>query len=56
MYSNYCGVYCEPEEALSGKDKKVLLKEREAILEAKLATIRHMIETTDEDKAESGKK
>ena len=56
MYSNYCGVYCEPEEALSKKDKKALLKEREAILEAKLATIRHMIETTDEDGSGSDNK
>ena len=55
MYSNNCGVYCEPEENLSKDDKKVLLKEREAILEAKLATIRHWIETSD-DESESGKK
>ncbi len=53
MYSNGCGGYCEPESfVVSKKDKEAFLKEKEAILEAKLATIRHMIETLDEDKSE----
>ena len=45
MYGN-CGNYCEP-DAWSEKDQKALLKEREAILEAKLATIRHWIENLE---------
>ena len=47
LYSN-CGGYCEPENlVISKEDKKALLKEKEAILEAQLATIRHWIEKAD---------
>ncbi len=50
MYSNGCGAYCEPEGfMISKEDRKALLKEKESILEAKLATIRHWIETADEE-------
>ena len=53
FYNNNCGGYCEPENfELTKSDRKVLLKEREAVLEAKLATIRHWIETIDEDDEE----
>lgn len=50
-YSNMCGGYCRPEDyEISKEDRKALLKEKEAILEAKLATIRHWIETADKQK------
>lgn len=50
MFSNGCGAYCEPESAMiSSKDRKALLTEKAAILEAKLATIRHWIEESDEE-------
>lgn len=56
MYSNYCGGgYCEPEGSLSKKDKKALLKEQEAILEAKLATVRHWMESADKEESDSKK-
>lgn len=57
MYcNNACGVNCDPESyMISSKDKKALLKEREAILEAKLATIRHWIETADSEQSEPEK-
>ncbi len=56
MYSNACGAYCEPDSfMISQKDRKALLKEKEAILEAKLATIRHWIETADKEESESEK-
>jgi len=56
-YSNICGGYCAPEDLeLSKEDRKALLKEKEAILEAKLATIRHWIETADKEKSDSDKK
>ena len=38
------------------KDRKALLKEKESILEAKLATIRHWIENLDEEESEDEKK
>lgn len=42
--SNMCGGYCDcGDSELSKEDRKALLKEKEAILEAKLATIRHLI-------------
>lgn len=51
-YSNMCGDNCYSDsEELSNEDRKALLKEKEAILEAKLATIRHWIETADEKKS-----
>lgn len=49
-----CGEYCEP-ITVSKTDQKALLKEREAILEAKLATIRHLMETLDKEESESKK-
>lgn len=53
-YSNMCGGCCEPGElGLSKQDRKALLKEKEAILEAKLATIRHWMEESDKEKSES---
>ena len=53
FYSNSCGAYCEPDNYVVSKaDKKALLKEKEAILEAKLATIRHWIETLDQNGSE----
>lgn len=56
-YGNACGGYCEPESLeWSKEDRKALLKEKEAILEAKLATIRHWIESADKEKSESDKK
>lgn len=46
--SNMCGGNCEcGDSELSSEDRKALLKEKEAILEAKLATVRHMLETSD---------
>lgn len=57
MYSQMCGGYCEPEDFNWSKaDRKALLKEKEAILEAKLATIRHWIETLDKEDSGSDKK
>ena len=54
QYTNMCGDNCywAAGEELSAEDRKALLKEKEAILEAKLATIRHWIETADEKKSE----
>ena len=46
MYGNCGSNYCEP-EAWSENDQKALLQERAAILEAKLATVRHWIENLD---------
>lgn len=46
MYYGNCGGYCEPVE-YTKKDKQALLQEQEAILEAKLATVKHMIENLD---------
>lgn len=54
-YNNGCGDYCEP-RVISNKDRKALLQEQEAILEAKLATVRHWIESADEEESESEKK
>ncbi len=52
---SYCGGYCEPwGMGSSKKDQIAYLDEQEKILEAKLATIRHMKESVksskDEDK------
>ena len=55
MYYGNCGGYCEPVE-YTKKDKEAILKEQEAILEAKLATVRHMIENLDSEENESDKK
>lgn len=55
-YSNMCGAYCDPADFnWSKKDRKALLKEKEAILEAKLATVRHWIEDLDKEESESKK-
>ncbi len=58
MYNqNMHGGCCQPEDySWSKRDHKALLKEKEAILEAKLATIRHWIEGSDKEKSDSGKK
>ncbi len=53
LFSNNCGGYCDDSMVVSNKDRKALLKEKEAILEAKLATIRHWIETTDKEDSKS---
>ena len=46
--SNMCGDYCEPEGTITSKaDQKVLLEEKKAILEAKLATVSHWIESLE---------
>lgn len=55
-HSNMYGGCCQTEDFNWSKaDRKALLKEKEAILEAKLATIRHWIENTDKEKSESDK-
>ena len=52
-YNNMCGGYCGPEDyEISKDDRKALLKEKAAILEAKLATVRHWIETIDKEESE----
>ena len=43
-----CGGYCYPHGAWSNEDDVALLDEQEKILEAKLATIRHMKEAVKE--------
>ncbi len=56
LFSNNCGGYCDNDSmVISKEDKVALLKEKEAILEAKLATVKHWIETTEKEKSESGK-
>lgn len=51
MFSNNCSGYCEPEGfVISKESRKALLKEKEAILEAKLATVRHWIEESESEK------
>ena len=52
QYANTCGGNCYwgTDEELSAEDRKALLREKEAILEAKLATVRHWMETADEKK------
>lgn len=54
QYANMCGgnCYSGSDEELSAEDRRALLKEKEAILEAKLATIRHWMETADDRKSE----
>lgn len=50
MYANACGGYCDADSfSISSKDRKAWLKEKEAILEAKLATVKHLIEESDRD-------
>lgn len=47
---------CDPDTfVISKEDRKALLKEKESILEAKLATIRHWIETADKEESKSEK-
>ena len=50
-----CGCSCDTEEELSQEDQKALLEEREKILEAKLATVRHMKDSL-KNKGDSDKK
>lgn len=49
----YNGGCCEPEE-MSVDDQKALLEERKKILEAKLATVEHLLKTLDK-KSDSDK-
>jgi len=46
-----CGGYCEPEE-MTAEDQEAYLKERESILEAKLATVRHLMESLKKTKSD----
>jgi len=56
FYANNCGGCCEPGEFNWSKaDRKALLKEKAAVLGAKLATVRHWIETVDAEKDGSDK-
>jgi len=57
MHDSYgCCGNCEPTPMKWSKsDQKAVLKEQEAILEAKLATIRHWMEDLDNDESESKK-
>ena len=54
MYNNGCADYCEP-RVITKDDRKALLKEQESILEAKLATVRHWIESLDKEDSDSEK-
>lgn len=55
-YSNMCGGYCEPEDFNWSKaDRKALLEEKKSILEAKLATIKHWIESLDKEESKTDK-
>ena len=49
----YCGAYCGPMGygRMDAKDEVAFLEEQEKILEAKLATIRHMKESATNEKA-----
>ena len=54
LFSNNCGGYCGDNAfTMSKTDKKAFLKEQEAILEAKLATVRHLLETSDKEDSKS---
>lgn len=56
MYRNdMCGAYCAPMGFGSKKDQVALLEEQEKILEAKLATIKHMKESVKNSKDEDDK-
>lgn len=46
---NCCGGYCYDEE-MSEEDQEMLLKEKQAILEAKLATVKMMLEKKSKKK------
>lgn len=48
MYGN-CGDNCSPAD-FSKEDRKALLTEQQAILEAKLATVKQMIKNLDSEK------
>ena len=55
QYYGSCGSCdCGP-ESISKADHKALLEEQAKILEAKLATIRHLIENIDKEPAEKEK-
>lgn len=48
-----CG-YCEPEEhEFTSEDRKALLKEQAAILEAKLATVKQRMENLDKEESKN---
>lgn len=55
-FSNHCGYSDQEYYAISNQDKIALLKEKEAVLEAKLATVRYWIESAEKAEAESSKK
>lgn len=52
---NYGGCYGYEPEDITQEDQKAFLEEKEKILEAKLATIRHLRETLDK-KSDAGDK
>ncbi len=53
MYrAGMCGGYCEPFGLVSKKDRKVFLEEHKKVLEAKLATIKHLKESLEKEKDE----
>jgi len=50
------GCYCEPyEETLTKEDKRTLLLEKKAIMEAKIATINHMLDSLDKKESKFDK-
>ena len=55
-YANMGGCYCEPyEETLTKEDKRTLLLEKKAIMEAKIATINHMLDSLDKKESKFDK-
>ena len=53
-YANMGGCYCEPyDESLTKEDKKALLLEQKAIMEAKIATINHLVDSLDKEESKS---
>lgn len=56
MYQGMCGGgYCAPWGSGSKKDQKAFLEEHEKVLEAKLATIKHLKESPEKEKETSDK-
>jgi len=55
MHYCNCGDCCEPVET-SALDRKIVLEEHKAILEAKLATVKEMIKNLDSAHSENPKK
>ena len=54
MCNGYCSGYYDQEE-MSVEDEKALLKEKQAILEAKLATVKYMLEHVEDKKDQKDK-